>query len=157
MKETDDNCLPDEKARFAFYPGSNHLGCYDRTGKNRNLKDDRIRAFIAFSPALGQGFPGEEQVKGISDPILFIGAENDRIAPIVNNAAHYHRLISHSEYIEIKGEAGHYIFLNEGDASLKKEAKYAYKDPAGVDRNQTHQQVIRIAIGFFAASFDKTK
>jgi predicted dienelactone hydrolase len=50
------------------------------------LKDSRIKAFVALSPALGLGFETVEQTKNITAPILILVAENDQIAPVQTNA-----------------------------------------------------------------------
>ncbi len=117
---------------------------------NSPLKDGRIKAFVALSPALGLGFETIEQTKNITAPILIIGAENDQIAPVQTNAMRYHALIPTSQYIELKGKVGHYVFLNIGNEALKKEAKKYYQDDATVNRELTHKQVAEMISQFFA-------
>lgn len=59
------------------------INCNDA---QKTFKDTRIKAFVALCPALGLGFNSSEQTKNIDRPVLIIGAENDRIAPIKTNA-----------------------------------------------------------------------
>lgn len=119
-----------------------------------SLKDKRIKAFVALSPALGLGFDNNEQTKNINSPILIIGAEKDQIAPIKTNAENYHKLIPNSMFIKLEGEVGHYIFLSEGNESLIKEAKKYYKDHKTVDREKIHKDVEKEIIKFFNNTFN---
>jgi predicted dienelactone hydrolase len=122
---------------------------------NKTFKDNRIKAIVALSPALGCGFFSQEQTKSIGSPVLIIGAENDRIAPIQTNAEIYSKLIPGAEYIILKGKIGHYIFLNEANASLKKEAKKYYSDDSTIDRNTVHKEVESYVISFLNKSLKK--
>jgi len=47
----------------------------------RNLKDDRISAFVAMAPAIGQGFDNKGQFDNVDKTVLIIGAQNDRRTP----------------------------------------------------------------------------
>jgi predicted dienelactone hydrolase len=113
-----------------------------------HLKDDRIKAFIALAPALGLGIGSAEQMRNISSPVLIVGAGNDQIAPVLTNAKHYSNLIPGSEYMELSG-TGHYIFLNEGDKNLQREAGIYYKDDESISRGLIHKKVNDIILSFF--------
>ena len=52
----------------------------------KSYKDRRIKVFVAMSPALGLGFKNFSQTKSVDAPVLIIGAENDKVAPIQYNA-----------------------------------------------------------------------
>jgi predicted dienelactone hydrolase len=106
------------------------------------LKDARIKAFIALSPALGAGIETMEQTKNVNAPVLIIGAENDTMTFVRTNARKFHALIPSSQYIELKGKAGHYTFLNIGNESLRKEAPLLFTDDASVNREEVHNKVI---------------
>lgn len=116
--------------------------------KNK-LKDDRISAFIAMAPALGQGFNNESQFENINNPILIIGAENDDRAPIKTNAKHYHNLIKNSRFINLEGNIGHYIFMNEAKDGLRGAAPQIFKDERDVNRNSIHNKISNIVIEYF--------
>ncbi len=120
-----------------------------------SFKDSRIKAFVAIAPALGLGFDNIEQTKSINSPILIIGAKNDQIAPISTNAQNYKNLIPSSKYIMIEGKVGHYIFLNEGNESLKKEATKYYKDDKSINRDAVHRKVEKEIIDFFQDVLNK--
>ncbi|MEE1963927.1 hypothetical protein V1387_14625 [Allomuricauda taeanensis] len=103
------------------------------------LKDDRFKVFVAMAPAWGLGVPDEPQP--IIKPVLIIGANNDKVAPIETNALKYHRLIPKSKYSLLEGRIGHYIFLNVGNNELQKQAKRYYLDDKLVNRQLIHEQV----------------
>ena len=115
----------------------------------KNLKDDRITAFVAMAPAIGQGFQLKEQFKNVNDSILIIGAQKDERAPIETNAKHYHKLIESSNYIELKGDIGHYIFMNEAKSGLKRGAPLIFKDSETINRIDEHHKMDKIIINFF--------
>lgn len=118
-------------------------------GAFRYLKDERISAFVAMAPAIGQGFQDESQFSFVNSPVLIIGAENDKRAPVNTNAKHYKNLIKSSEYIELEGKAGHYIFMNEAKTGLKRSAPSIFKDDEAVNRRGIHNKVAKIVIDFF--------
>jgi predicted dienelactone hydrolase len=115
----------------------------------KRLKDDRIKAFFAISPAIGQGFVNKSQFKDIDGPLYIVDVESDRITPYKTNALHYHQLIPSSEYLLIKGKADHYVFLGEAAEPVKKNAPVYFTDDPSVDRHAIHEQVGSLAIGFF--------
>jgi predicted dienelactone hydrolase len=121
----------------------------------KTFKDRRIKAFVALSPALGLGFNSTGQTKNIDSPVLIFGAENDNIAPTKTNAEFYSELIHGSEFILLKGKAGHYVFLNSASENLKKEAKKYYMDDKSVNRDSIHKKVEEEIIMFFQKSFNK--
>jgi predicted dienelactone hydrolase len=114
------------------------------------LKDSRIKAVFAMAPALGQGFSSKDQMKDVNMPVFITGLESDSIAPVMTNALNYNRLIPGSKFYLIKGKAGHYTFLNEGNAKMKELGPTFFTDPEGVDRNKIHQDIIEEADSFFS-------
>jgi predicted dienelactone hydrolase len=103
------------------------------------FKDDRFKVFVAMAPALGLGMPDEPQ--NIKEPVLIIGVNNDKVAPIETNAIKYSRLIPKSKFSLLEGKTGHYIFLNKGNNELQKQAKRYYSDDKSVNRQLIHEQV----------------
>ena len=106
-----------------------------------SFRDSRIKGFVALAPALGLGFGSLEQTEHIKAPVLIIGSESDRVAPVKTNAIHYSKLIPSSRYLELEGKAGHYVFLNVGDAGLRKEARTYYRDDESINRASIHKKV----------------
>ncbi len=115
----------------------------------KNLKDDRVTAFVAMAPAIGQGFQQKEQFKNINDSILIIGAEKDERTPVETNAKHYHKLIKNSNYIELKGNIGHYVFMNEAKKGLKRRASLIFEDDKSINRKNIHIKVSDIVLKYF--------
>lgn len=116
--------------------------------KEDDLSDSRIKAFVAMSPALGIAVDTTQSWEG-SEHIFLIGAEEDQIAPVKTNAGMYHDYIPQSAYMEIAGEAGHYVFLCVGDKSMQKHAKTYYKDARSVNRTDIHDEVSKAIRRFF--------
>ena len=110
------------------------------------FKDDRFKVFVAMAPALGLGMPNEKH--NIKEPVLIIGANNDKVAPIKSNALKYHRLIPKSKFTLLEGKTGHYIFLNKGNNELQKQAKIYYSDDKSVNRQLIHEQVTKEVLLF---------
>ena len=121
----------------------------------KTFKDSRIKAFVALAPALGLSFDNVNQTENVTAPILIIGSEHDQIAPIKTNAENYNKLIPHSMFIKLEGKVGHYIFLNEGNESLKKEAKEYYKDDKTINREAIHRNVEKEITKFFLNTLNK--
>jgi len=113
------------------------------------LKDNRIKAFFAMCPAIGQGFTSAKQFKGVNSPVYIVGAEGDRICPVNTNALHYHQLIKGSEFYLVKGKVGHYTFLNEVPDEVKNQAPVYFTDDTTVNRHAVHEQVSGLAVSFF--------
>jgi predicted dienelactone hydrolase len=143
-----------QEATLPEFPGlmdiinSNEVTESFRKSPNR-LKDDRIKAFFAISPAVGQGFVDKSQFKEIDRSLYIVEVENDRITPYKTNALHYHQLIPESQFLLIKGKADHYVFLGEAAEPVKKEAPVYFTDDPSVDRHAIHQQVGELAVRFF--------
>ncbi len=117
--------------------------------QHRNLKEKRITAFVAMAPAIGQGFKYENQFENVNNRILIIGAKNDERTPPKTNAKHYHQMIKNSKYIELEGEVGHYIFMNDAKSDLKKDAPIIFRDDKSVNRKEVHKRVSRAILDFF--------
>jgi predicted dienelactone hydrolase len=113
------------------------------------LKDSRIKAFFAISPALGSGFTNIAQFKDIRKPVFIAGSQSDSIAPVKSNALHYHTMIKHSGYYEFPGKTGHYVMLNEAMEDLKKSDPLIFADSPSVNRHGVHLEVDSLAVKFF--------
>jgi predicted dienelactone hydrolase len=114
-----------------------------------DLKDPRIKAVFVMAPALGQGFRTKEQTKNITIPVYIVAAKADSIAPVKINAAHYKHLIPQAKWYETPENAGHYVFLNEGNEDMRKNAPIFFNDAPGVNRRDIHTKVVTLALGFY--------
>lgn len=120
-----------------------HIDCKEIPEK---LKDDRIKAFVALSPALGLGFTPKLQYT-IESPVLIIASRGDSITPIKTNAMKYHRLIPSSKIKMLNGNPGHYVFLPKIKKYNPDETVF-FEDPPGIDRTLVHQETGRMIIEF---------
>ena len=114
-----------------------------------DLKDRRVKAVFVMAPAIGQGFTSVGQMKEINIPVYIIGAQSDSVAPVRTNAMHYKELLPKADFYLIKGNAGHFIFLNEGNEEMKKSMPVLFKDPENINRNSIHEEVLKLAKKFF--------
>jgi predicted dienelactone hydrolase len=113
------------------------------------LKDARIKAFFAISPAVGPGFTTKQQFRNISGPVYITGSQSDSIAPVQTNARHYHQLIENSGYYEFPGKTGHYVMLGEAIDEVKKEGPTYFLDDPSVNRHEVHIKIDSLAVNFF--------
>src|SRR5690606_15071464 len=113
-----------------------------------NLKDSRIKSFFAICPGTGAGFTKRQQMKDITAPVYIVGVQADSMAPVKQNAQHYHQLIEGSGYYEFTGKVGHYVMLNEAIDEVKKSDPVFTDDPS-VNRRQVHAKVESLAVQFF--------
>lgn len=125
------------------------------TDIDTSFKDSRIKSFVALAPGLGLGFERTRQTNQVTDPVLIMAAANDQVAPVPTNAAHYYNLIPSAHYVLLPGKPGHYVFLNEGDDALKKEAKQLFKDDKTVDRTAIHRLVEQHVLAFLKQTLIK--
>lgn len=117
--------------------------------KSPPLKDNRIKAFFAMSPAIGQGFTSKKQFTTVDRPVYIVSAQSDSIAPVKTNAAHYHQLIPKSRLYILSGKTGHYVFLNEALPELQKTGAPYFNDDQSVDRHAVHVITGAMAVKFF--------
>jgi predicted dienelactone hydrolase len=118
---------------------------YDRV--KDKLHDQRIKCVVALSPAIGQGFD-KKGLSGIRIPVFIVGAENDVIAPLKTNAAHYAQNIRGSKVTILPGQVGHYVFLNECTDFGKEVANFICSDDGSVNREAIHYEVSQSIISF---------
>ena len=145
-----------QEANIPEFPGLlktvDEAAVWESFRKSPPLKDNRIKAFFAMSPAIGQGFVSRKQFTAINRPVYIVGAQSDSIAPVKTNAAHYHQLIPKSRLYILSGKAGHYVFLNEAMPELKKTGTPLFNDDKSVDRHVAHELTGAMAVKFFKES-----
>lgn len=113
------------------------------------VKDKRIKAVFAISPAIGGSFRSAEQMRRIDIPVYIIGAEGDQITPPATNSEHYHKLIKKSDFYLFRGKAGHYVFISEGNPDLAKRLPVYFADDPSVSRREIHDKTIVLAVKYF--------
>ncbi len=118
--------------------------------RSPSVRDMRIKAAVALAPALGQAFTHPAQFDPARPPVLILAAEGDQIAPVKTNAAHYHQLMPGSTFELLRGDVGHFVFLNEANADLQERMPGLFKDAPSCDRRAVHERVLQLASSFFA-------
>jgi len=122
--------------------------------KAPSLTDPRIKCVFVMAPAVGNAFPDKASISKVNIPVYIVGAQEDKIAPVKNNAQRYSQLISQSK-ITIIPDAGHYVFLNEAKDGLKQQAPVFFSDSPVVNRKDIHEKTLLIAVKHFDACFKK--
>ena len=118
-----------------------------------SFADPRMSAFVLIAPALGQALTDESMLL-VKTPILVIGGTDDTVAPSETNAIRIAGKIRRARYEKVEG-ARHYSFLDE---CTKRGRRYVAvcKDAPGFDRVRAHDDVAKLAIGYFDETFSAT-
>lgn len=116
---------------------------------NKQVKDDRIKAFFVMAPAIGFGFHTKKQISEITAPIFIIAGKGDTNTPIERNAIRYNKLIPSSKLHLFNKNVNHYVFLNEGTAFGKKILPEITIDHPNVNRKEIHDKTSKMALEFF--------
>lgn len=111
----------------------------DYSHSGDDYSDPRIRAAVAFAPAVGEA-ANPETARRVQRPILIIGAKRDQLTPFDGHAAHWHSLLPTSTLLTLD-DADHYAFiapcLPHGAVVAE-----ACRDPVGFDREATQRALI---------------
>lgn len=107
----------------------------------KNYKDPRIKAFIAFAPSYGFQFT-PKSLATIESPFLIMVGENDEIAPAESNAQYLNQHIKSSQYKPLTGKAGHFTFMNPCNQGGFIHAIGICKDDPSINRHQLHLQIV---------------
>lgn len=115
----------------------------------RSFVDKRLSAFILMAPALGWLFD-ESSLQSIFTPMLIVGADKDKIAPMESNAKLFAKKLSKATLRVIPGEADHYVFLNRASQLGKRllEPRFS-EDRSTLGRRKIHEDLGKNAIEFF--------
>lgn len=111
----------------------------DSSSSGLSYRDDRFNLFIAFVPAVVQGF-SHESLAHIDSPFFIIGARDDSIASFENNAAHYARGIPSARF-DILDRGGHFGFFSHCNFIGQQNAAMVCVDAPGIDREKLHRRI----------------
>jgi predicted dienelactone hydrolase len=106
----------------------------------KDWKDPRIKAAFVMAPAWSWIFD-EESLQKISTPFFCVAPNKDNVLVTKNNAGFFVQKIFHAKYLEIQGNADHYVFISS--SSLK------HPDAKDVDRLWIQNLVAQEALLFF--------
>jgi predicted dienelactone hydrolase len=143
--------IPEFPELFDFmHDPATREGLFSDFRRSPSVRDVRFKAVVALAPAFGQAFTHPAQFDPARPPVLILGAEADHIAPVKTNAAHYHQLMPGSTFELLRGDVGHFVFLNEAGAELQERMPGLFKDAPACDRRAVHERVLQLASSFFA-------
>jgi predicted dienelactone hydrolase len=137
----------DETAPYAL----KKIEAMDWSLVEKNYKDSRIKAFVAFAPAFGHQFT-DKSLSAITLPFLIIAGENDRLMPIEANAQYLNQHIKSSQYHLLDGKVGHFVFMNQCNTSGFIFAEGVCRDDPSVNRGDTHQKIADLVDNFLKTS-----
>lgn len=111
--------------------------------------DNRVSAFVLMAPALGWLFD-ENSLKAIFTPILIVGADKDKVAPVDSNAKLFAKKLSKATLRVIPGEADHYVFLNRASQLGKRLLEPRFSDDRStLGKRKIHEEIGKNTIEFF--------
>ena len=99
--------------------------------------DPRIKAFVLLSPVYGSSFD-RTGLYAIKVPILMIAGENDKLAPVSDNALLFQQWIPASSLKILGKNSGHGIFLSSEDGGVSIE-----------DRIELNKTIVKEILKFF--------
>ncbi|HTY52866.1 MAG TPA: hypothetical protein VMB35_06685 [Methanomicrobiales archaeon] len=115
---------------------------------SRSYLDKRIKAIVAFDPALGPGYDAENLAM-VSVPVFIVGAVENDFLPFGAHAGHYAGHIPGAILVRLDGGEGHFVFLDECDHDRQANGVALCRDREGVDRRRVHEYLSGIVTGFF--------
>jgi predicted dienelactone hydrolase len=108
--------------------------------------DARVRAAVCLAPGTGPVF-APEGIARVSVPVLLVGGEADRIAPVGANAGYYAAHLPRAELRSLPN-ATHYSFTPECSVRAALREPRPCIDALGTDRHRVHAQVVDLARRF---------
>jgi len=116
----------------------------------KSYRDARVHAIFALAPALGPAFSAESLEK-ISIPTAIIAGTADATVPPDTSAKFFAAYIPGAKLTLFTG-VGHYAFLDTcGDLGRRSRPDLCL-DPAGVLRDDIHNQTAALAVSFFSSA-----
>lgn len=116
----------------------------------KSHRDPRIRAIFAIAPALGPAFSAES-LEAISIPTAIIAGAADTTVPPDTSAKFFAAHIPGAKLTLFTG-VGHYTFLATCAELGRRSRPDLCLDPAGVLRDDIHNQTAALAVSFFAST-----
>jgi predicted dienelactone hydrolase len=137
--------MPDASKRFAALQKDPAVAA-SLAREGADYRDARIRAVVAIAPAVTHAFT-PESLRAIRVPLLVIGGDADRTAPVATNAAHLAESVPGASLVRMA--AGHYTFLAECTPAGRGRLGDLCADPPGADRAAAHRDAGDRAVAFF--------
>jgi len=116
----------------------------------KSHRDPRVRAVFAIAPALGPGF-SPDSLEKITIPTAIVAGLADTNVPPDTSAKFFAAHIPGAKLTLFTG-VGHYTFLATCAEAGRRNRPDLCLDPAGVLRDDIHQQTADLALAFFSAN-----
>ena len=114
---------------------------------NGDYQDTRVKKIVLLDPA--QGFSLQpESLARIALPSLIVGALHDDFLPWENHGKRYAVGIPKAKTILLKGQEGHFVFLNPCQHKIQVMGVALCEDRAGVDRAAVHADLAKRIVEF---------
>lgn len=114
---------------------------------NGGYQNTRVKKIVLLDPA--QGFALQpESLKAIALPSLIVGALHDDFLPWENHGQRYAAGIRNSQTILLKGQEGHFAFLNPCQHKIQVMGVALCEDRPGVDRAAVHADLAQRIVDF---------
>lgn len=101
-------------------------------------KDQRIKMLVLLDPALGSAVQ-KESLRKLKIPTFVVGAQNNDFLPWAQHGLRYATEIPGAKINLLKGQEGHFIFLNTCSHDIKVMGVPLCFDRQGTNRNATHE------------------
>jgi predicted dienelactone hydrolase len=112
-----------------------------------SYKDPRIKAIMAFAPAVGPGFD-PASASDVSADVHIVAARHDQLTPFPFHAQAWATALDAE--LTVLGEADHYSFVSPCLPVIKLWPwANACRDPEGLDRQQLHRRLAGLAAAYF--------
>jgi predicted dienelactone hydrolase len=114
-------------------------------------QDNRIKMMVLLDPALGPAVQ-KESLRQLKIPTLVVGAQNNDFLPWAQHGLSYAAEIPSAKIHLLKGQEGHFIFLNSCNRNTKVIGVPLCMDRQGADREATHATLATVINEFIRAN-----
>ena len=112
-----------------------------------SFRDARIHSVFAIAPAPGQAFH-KSSFDYVTVPLTMVAGSADTLAPPTTNAEQFAAWMPTAKVAILPG-ASHYTFLDTCTPEGAQLLQQYCVDGSGVDRDEVHGKVVRMALAFF--------
>jgi predicted dienelactone hydrolase len=112
-----------------------------------SYKDPRVKAIMAFAPAVGPGL-NPDSISDVDADVHIVAARHDQLTPFPFHAQAWATALDAE--LTVLGEADHYSFVSPCLPFIKLWPwANACRDPDGLDRQQLHRRLAGLAASYF--------
>jgi predicted dienelactone hydrolase len=117
--------------------------------------DPRVRAIVAFDPAVGPGYD-RESLRAVTVPVLVVGAAHNDFLPFEHHAKRYADNLPDATLITLDSGEGHFVFLDPCDHDRAANGVPLCQDRPGVDRAAVQARLVDEVAAFLDRAFTKS-